>query len=234
LGYLLYCITHEHEDLISTHVKGISGGHVFPISGEGLSAVVSEYNPKNGTNLSGLLAYRDVIDSFFTRHAVVPMRYGCFFPQESGVQSYLREHQNHFLKLLKDLDGHEEMGIRVLPRSSENLPRIPEKNFNFSDGCGRSFLASRKAHYAGQEQHDREKEFFTTQSKNAFTGLYKKWKAEYTPMLSLYFLVPHGDVLCFRKVFHELENSAPHRLFLSGPWPPYNFVSFEEMTESGT
>ncbi len=42
--------------------------------------------------------------------------------------------------------------------------------------------------------------------------------------LSLYFLTPRGAVKAFKDAFEKLESTAPAELFLSGPWPPYNFV----------
>jgi hypothetical protein len=45
------------------------------------------------------------------------------------------------------------------------------------------------------------------------------------PTVSLYFLVRQADLLLFRQSCAELLNSSSAKLLLSGPWPPYNFVS---------
>jgi hypothetical protein len=44
-------------------------------------------------------------------------------------------------------------------------------------------------------------------------------------LLSLYFLVPGSAVESFRQAFRHLSATEPARLLLSGPWPPYNFVT---------
>ena len=45
------------------------------------------------------------------------------------------------------------------------------------------------------------------------------------PLLSLYFLVDRAVVESFRQAFRRLSEAESARLLLSGPWPPYNFVT---------
>ena len=68
-----------------------------------------------------------------------------------------------------------------------------------------------------------------------FAGLYVKCKVEnhtprignfalFTPLLSLYFLVPRESVEAFRKRFYSISVQKSPKLLLSGPWPPFNFI----------
>ena len=62
-----------------------------------------------------------------------------------------------------------------------------------------------------------------------FAGLFVKCTTEAPsprlPLLSLYFLVPRPAVTSFRQAFRQLTETESARLLLSGPWPPYNFVT---------
>ncbi len=44
-------------------------------------------------------------------------------------------------------------------------------------------------------------------------------------LISLYFLVPAEHLDDFRKTFDEYTSRQSAKIRLSGPWPPYNFVT---------
>jgi hypothetical protein len=44
-------------------------------------------------------------------------------------------------------------------------------------------------------------------------------------LVSMYFLIRREDVGPFRRKFERLQEPGAHRLLLSGPWAPYNFVA---------
>jgi hypothetical protein len=92
-----------------------------------------------------------------------------------------------------------------------------------------TYLTARKAHYASQDRWTTEYRQAAERCREQFTGLYVKCKTEAPsprlPLLSLYFLVPGPAVESFRRAFRRLTETEPARLLLSGPWPPYNFVT---------
>ena len=108
---------------------------------------------------------------------------------------------------------------------------------------GQAYLTSRKAHYAQEDKLGKESDTIIEQYRKAFSGLYVKFKAEYAstgnlqfsivnrqskipnPLLSLYFLVPRQSVERFRRVFRRICSGQDAKVLLSGPWPPYNFVT---------
>ena len=65
---------------------------------------------------------------------------------------------------------------------------------------------------------------------HAFAGLYGKHRTETTVkngtvILSLYFLVLRIHVACFQETFGRVAENGDAKALLSGPWPPYNFVT---------
>ena len=64
----------------------------------------------------------------------------------------------------------------------------------------------------------------------AFSGLYAKHRTDTDTkngavILSLYFLTPESKVNRFREAFGRVAENGDARAMLSGPWPPYNFVT---------
>jgi len=171
------------------------------------------------------------------------MRYGCVVPQESQVIQFLEEHGPQYEALLQELDGCVEMGLRVLlasgpwaavtPGGPEGCREVagphPAAPPAAADRLGLAYLTARKAHYARQDRWTKEYIQAAARCQAQFAGLYVKAKTEAPsprlPLLSLYFLVPRRAVPSFRLAFRHLTETEPARLLLTGPWPPYNFVT---------
>lgn len=65
---------------------------------------------------------------------------------------------------------------------------------------------------------------------HAFSGLFAKHRTETdrkggAVILSLYFLTPANKVNRFRETFGRVAENGRAKALLSGPWPPYNFVT---------
>ncbi|MCK9195543.1 MAG: GvpL/GvpF family gas vesicle protein [Syntrophales bacterium] len=97
---------------------------------------------------------------------------------------------------------------------------------------GRAYLALRKVHYRMQEETSQSRQALIDRYIHAFSGLYTRHRAETdvkkdTVILSLYFLTPESAVNRFREAFGEMMVQENDEALLSGPWPPYNFVTTE-------
>jgi hypothetical protein len=194
-------------------------------------------------DLPRVRAYERVVDSIHRHRTVIPMRYGCFLEQESQVRQLLEEHGPRYEALLNELEGCVEMGLRVLlPAGSfaavspsgaaggreddRQHPSIPPAA---PERPGLVYLTARKAHYAEQDCWSEAYRQAAQRCLAQFGGLFVKSQTEgpspRLPLLSLYFLVPRRAVAAFRQAFRRFAAAEPARLLLSGPWPPYNFVT---------
>jgi hypothetical protein len=214
------------------------------VARRGLSAALSEIGRADlAPDIPKIRAYERVVLSYHHRGAVVPMRYGCVVEQESQAIQLLEEHGPRYEALLLELDGCVEMGLRVLlppgPWAAV-IPGGPEARREVAGPCppdpaaapdrlGLTYLTARKAHYASQDRWTTEYRQAAQRCRDQFAGLFVKCTTEAPsprlPLLSLYFLVRRPVVESFRQAFRQLAESEPARLLLSGPWPPYNFVT---------
>ena len=221
------------------------GGHpVYQVAHRGLSVALSQIGLGDlDPDIPRVRAYERVVLSYHHRGAVVPMRYGCVVEQESRAIQLLEENGPHYETLLQELDGCVEMGLRILLPSGPwamVIPGGPEARREVAGPCppdpaaapdrlGLTYLTARKAHYASQDRWTTEYRQAAERCRDQFTGLYVKYTTEAPsprlPLLSLYFLVPRPVVGSFRQAFRHLSANEPARLLLSGPWPPYNFVT---------
>jgi len=241
---LFYCISHNPGPKLAGPLSGVAGRPVYQVADRRLRAAVSRINRADLTpDLPRVRAYERVVSSYHRRGTVVPMRYGCVVEQESQVIERLSRQGAHYEALLQELDGCVEMGLRVLLPSgpwAAVIPGGPEVSREVAGPCppdpaaaadrlGLTYLTARKAHYASQDRWTKEYRQAADRCQAQFTGLFVKCQTEgpspRLPLLSLYFLVPRPAVESFRQAFRQLTETESARLLLSGPWPPYNFVT---------
>jgi hypothetical protein len=237
---LLYCVFRPRQGQSPGPLQGVDGQPVRVAEYGGLAAAVSgcalalpEPAPPR------VLAYAKVIEAFHRispTAGAIPMRYGAIFEGESQVIRFLAERSRAHAALLREVEGREEMGFRLLlPTASTPAPHLETGPEMQAGPSGKTYLASRRARYAEEERVSGEMGLLAERCRCALGGLFDKCTVErrtvgdprsQTPkaLLSLCFLVPRVSLPHFRRRFEELRATLPTQPRLSGPWPPYNFV----------
>jgi hypothetical protein len=234
MGYLVYCIL--GAPVVSGEpLTGVAGAALSFVEVPGLAAAASELAlVESAPPVAELLAYGRVVQELHRRQAVIPMRYGAFVEGLSALQRLLTERTPRYAALLRELEGQVEMGIRVL---------VPDGGVTLPPGAppvdGGQYLAGRKAYYRMRDENARQHQALLDHYVRAFAGLYGKQRTETAArdgqtVLSLYFLIPRGLIGPFKDVFRRVVETAGARALLSGPWPPYNFVTPDFPPDVGT
>lgn len=245
MAYLLYGIVKEPA-VVGSSMTGMKGRAVSFVAGHGLCAAVSELDAEEGAPpVVELLAYSKVVEDLHRLQAVVPMRYGCFQNGIEAIRNALKERQCHYETLLAQLAGHVEMSVRIL-LPEKDRPHRQEETTKGRDALptsrttaqpkdeqsvdGHAYLAFRKVHYQMHDEMLHDRQALIDCYTQAFSGLYAKYRTETDTkngavILSLYFLTPESKVNRFREAFREMLEKENAEALLSGPWPPYNFVT---------
>jgi hypothetical protein len=201
-----------------------------------LGAVLSKLaEPDSPPDTSELLVYETVVESFYRHLTVIPMRYGCRVESPYEAIVLLKENHAAYGALLHELEGLAEMGIQVLldnPRAEAETDRLavpPEYVPPRSGVSGAAYLDAKKLHYLGTQRATRLQNAFVEKLCDSLYGSFVRHKVELPSssrgrLLSLYFLVPRDSVEPFRRAARHHHANESHKLLLSGPWPPYNFV----------
>lgn len=236
----LYCIfaTPPHGALtlpegLCPHLLRIVGKH-------GLSAVIGDVSHVGiADETTAALAYHKVIVAFHDQVAVIPFRFGTVLDEQADAERLLVRKADLYTKLLQELEGCSEMGIRVIteePRQAMPSPGVAADSIGpSSTSPGTGYLARRTMQYQQAQAVTQADERAEKRYRSLFDGLFRKCRSEVSRsakpgssvdavMRSLYFLVPKESVLSFRQTFIDVAARDTARLLLSGPWPPYNFV----------
>ncbi|MFZ0913608.1 MAG: GvpL/GvpF family gas vesicle protein [Candidatus Korobacteraceae bacterium] len=243
MKYLLYCVFRSVPQPELEALTGVEGKPVLVVDHGGLGAAISELGqPDSLPDVEAVLAYESVVEFFFSRRTVIPMRYGCAVRDRAELAAMLDEHHQKCDALLDGLEGLTEMGIQVPANVSANgsdagpaidAAAVSPARFPDSNRSGVSYLLAKKQYYGSADRMaERQNELVNTLCQ-PLSGLFVRRKVELPsrgePLLSLYFLVPRPSVESFREASRRCLKDGPAEPVVSGPWPPYNFVDFSNI-----
>jgi hypothetical protein len=178
--------------------------------------------------LETLQAYAAMVASIHDRETILPLRFGSILESDAEIDAWLRVHAEAWRAALDEVDGCDEMGLRVLidtpVETSVTLPEIT------SDRPGTSYLKALKARRDVSERVLAEASRLAGWLSEALASTFRQSLIENPGpgrerLLSLSYLVPRADRERFREGVEQLRANCPARLLLTGPWPPYSFAT---------
>jgi hypothetical protein len=230
MSYLLYGIV--HGDRLEPREKhrfiGYPRASIMARS-DRLGAIASRLSSADADpDVMRLLVYSKIVESFNHERAVIPMRYGCRFKTIDDIVDFLKREQNTFGALLSEIDGRVEMSASVnfdLPR--ENSVTHPDKSPSTAKSSAMKYLAGRQQHYslvdeAGAQREEVRKSLCAMVEGKFVRAINEKLHHEQKSELTVHFLVPRDGIAEFTRA---LRAKGRPSITVSGPWPPYNFVS---------
>jgi len=229
MNWLIYCIIACKQPKNSIFPVGVDGNAVQIVGNNCLYAVISQFVPSSfQPTIEQLHTYAHVISAMHSHGAVIPLRYGCVAQEVSQVMQKMAEHHEEYELLLGELADCVELGIRMQPPSRDAsaaaiaAPVCPGT-------AGTDFLRHRAEHYAREAQWHHACEQMIARCGQALEGWWVKSANDppnpLTPWVSVYFLVRRNGVAAFQQAFDIYRSKESAKMLLTGPWPPYNFVT---------
>ena len=189
------------------------------IHAEGMAAVTACCEQAD-QDVETVLAFGNVVGRIHQHTTIIPIRYGSLLPDEAAVIEHLTEKAAHYRQRLFELQGCEEMGIRLPMAMPEPNPPPNPKAIS-----GHDYLRAIKRKYSATEQAEKE----AAELDMALAGLFNKrcgetglFAGQHTYLVS--YLVPRDRLDAFRAKLDGLFETGNHKGIISGPWPPYNFA----------
>ena len=213
MSLLLYGIVSEHA-LTSDFDESL-----LLIHADGLGAVTAQCEQAS-PDVETIIAFGKVIERIHRHTTVIPIRYGSLLADEAAVIGHLSEKAAHYRQLLAELDGCEEIGVR-LPMAMPEPDQRPVAKAN----SGHDYLLALKRKYSATLQAEQE----AAALDRALESLFRKRRGETglfagQPMYLVSYLVPRTQLDAFRAKLERLFDTEIHKALISGPWPPYNFA----------
>jgi hypothetical protein len=194
-----------------------------------------------------VLAHQRVLEAVLASHTLVPMRFCTIYRSEGHLQEMLAQHYDDFVEALARLEGKQEWGGKVYcdgqalaQRAGETSDRVKELQAEMEQkSSGAAYFLKKKAEEAiadeverlsdeyAQRSHDRlsshaEEVIINPLQSKEITG------RKEAMVLNGAYLVATGQLAAFRAELESLTEEYGDLGFIyemTGPWPPYNFVS---------
>jgi len=254
----LYCITRIKPDC--NNIEGVEV-RIYPVYFQGTYAIVSEVSPDefSETNLKKKLAdikwvekkvlqHEKVIEEIMKDTTVIPFKFGTVFQTEENVKRLLKERGLEFKRIILDLEGKEEWGIKIycnlekLRASIQNEDeKIKEKEYEIASASkGKAYFLKKRREglinnilneriaESTQDSFDRLKMHSVDAKINKLLPEEVTQKKE-RMVLNAAFLVSKKRIREFDNILTYLKTKYAHKgleFDWTGPWPPYNFCGF--------
>lgn len=237
-GRYVYCII-ETDEPRSFGPAGIGGrgDEVYTLHHGGLAAVVSNtpaviYDPTR----EHILNHEEVVETVMREFTVLPMAFGTVFRSEQDVIEIMRVSHKALRRVLAQVDGKEEYGLKVswdrqqaladIERESKEIRALKQRiaaggqTYHARIELGRLVEAAlkRRADKYIREIYDALRD--AAVASNAGKPIGDKM------IMNGAFLVERGRAKDFYERVESLAADYEGELSFkpSGPWPPYNFV----------
>lgn len=259
----LYCITKTKPSLVDFKDIGVK---IYPIYFQDTYAIISRVLPdefsednlkKNFANMEWVerktRQHERIIEEIMKDTTVLPFKFGTIFDSSESVEKLLKEHNTEFKQILTDLEGKEELGIKIycdLKRLRKIIEkedeRIKEKEKEIaSASLGKAYLLSKKKdelikNIINEKISEWTKYWFDKlKNKSLDAKINKILPKEVTGkeqdmVLNIAFLIDRKQRKDFEDVIGYLKTKYSNNGFTfdyTGPWPCYNFCQTQMSTD---
>jgi hypothetical protein len=183
------------------------------------------------------VAHEAVVEHVASRATVVPLKLFTLYRSDDRAAADVRRNRVKIQRALGRIGGCEEWGVRMW-REERKRPAPPRVQ---RPASGASFLQQKSALKSAARQALADAQNDASEVFTRLAGLARDARrrdretliAGPQVLLDAAYLVPHGDARQFRSEARKLARRLSrrgHRLSVTGPWPPYNFI--EESTSA--
>lgn len=207
--------------------RGLAGAHLSTIGYRSLAAVVSEIAAPPRRDTATLMRHEALVEALAAHHRTLPVRFGTVLSDAGAVEEALSERYESLAADLVRIGGHVELGIVALWREDVNVAEQPAEPASRE---GARYLQARRRDYARANAdkaaaHQLASEIDVTVGDCAFDRRLAVVNEGRLVVRAAYLIAP-ADVAAIRDTIDELRGRRPDvAIVLSGPWPPYSFVS---------
>lgn len=221
--------------------QGLEERGVALLPNNGIAAVIGELTsgcPE--ANERHLREHFQVVEAFMARDTVLPVRFGTAFAGLEELREHLARAHGAYASDLRRLRGQVELSVRAERRGIPAPLAGSEAALALAGaGPGARYLAEKFALAAQDLVQLREAQTLADMltERLAAQATQAVWRALALPSgtagVSMAFLLPKERLDGFRAATDALGPAARNlNILLTGPWPPYSFVSAPEAADA--
>jgi hypothetical protein len=249
----LYCLVRSaRKPAIRSDVAGVPGaGRVRGLdAGGGLWLIVSDVDATEYSEVAlaaGLkhldwvspraMAHEGVVERFMRGAALLPMQLFTIFTSDERALAYVARERRRIDRILARVEGHVEWGLRLTWNEEAARAAVEKAHRPASRTSGSAYLARKRdlldvSRTQLANARDKATAFHGRLTKQARDAVRRRSTEQAAPgsrlLLDAAYLVPVGRAAAFRAAVQQGARTLAAGgigAALTGPWPPYNFIS---------
>lgn len=218
-------------------ITGLQDAPLELVQWRDLAAAVSPYvGAAPQPTADALLGHEMVVEALCRAWPALPVRFGTVLESQEAVAQALASRYSVLLDDLGRVGGKVELGLTVLWEEAARQEDVPAAlqpsplRASGSPGPGTSYLQGRLARYQRELAQQRQMRLLLSELRGALQPhtLEQRYRTllEPRPAIRAAYLVQPGQVEEAQQAIEAERQARPDlRWLVSGPWPPYSFVT---------
>lgn len=231
-GLYVYAVVH-HDGAQTSMGEVLASRGLNLVPWRGLAAITRRTSLDAGAvSMDAVRQHEAVVEALLEDSAALPVRFGTIFRDAASVTSALAEQYEPLAADLARVGGKAELSLTALWVSPPvwDGPGFESPDAFSTERAGARYLRARAA-LLQREQGARERARAIAEALDrelASLTLERRVRLLPTPRIAVRtaYLLERSAVTTFRTAFEGLRRTQSElRLLLTGPWPPYSFVT---------
>lgn len=225
MGLHAYCIAPAGHLPNGT---GIEDAPLLAVAAGQCVAWASRHPAPPAANVQTVRRHDDVIRAAITELVTpVPLRFGQWTEDEAALAARIGDQAERWLALLQEFAGAIELGLRFTPLERHPLPAAAQPERAAS---GRAYMQQLAARAHERDRTTAEHAAIEARVQERLSGCVLRAASGVVPddpaSLWLAHLVRRASIQEYRELAAAVGDAvAGYRMSVTGPWPPYSFVS---------
>jgi hypothetical protein len=209
-------------------LAGVAGAAVRAVHAGPLACWVSAHDDRPGADTVGVTAHNAVVQAALDCAGTpVPLRFGHWFDDADAVAAAIAQDAARWTAMLHRIDGCIEYAVHIAPIEGAQAARDVHAA---AAHTGSEYMAALAQRHAGAAERRRREETLCAWILEQAGALVRESRTERPAaagaFASMAHLVQRRDAEEYERMMqHAREARADLRIVVSGPWPPYSFVS---------
>ncbi|MGN6108140.1 MAG: GvpL/GvpF family gas vesicle protein [Kofleriaceae bacterium] len=214
--------------------RGLEGGQLSTVGHRSIAAIVSTIAAPPRRDTAALVRHEALVEALGVHHRTLPVRFGTVFSDAGAVTEALSERYESLAGDLARIGDKVELGLSALWRARREDVQVadPEEPASHAPqgGAGARYLQARRGAYARADAGKAAARQLASDIDLAVRDYTFDRRLtvvnEGGLVVRAAYLVAPSDMAAVRAAVDELRGRRPDvAIVLSGPWPPYSFVS---------
>ncbi|OFY23549.1 MAG: hypothetical protein A2Y24_01725 [Clostridiales bacterium GWE2_32_10] len=230
--YYIYAVINK-LDVNSFDIGGVKEAQLLVYKYKDYSLIYSLIDTRKlETEYKYLMQHEEVLEMLMEKSDVIPFSFSTILLSEASLEKFCNKYNDKILSNFENISGTVEMGVKIL--ISKNISDECKEN-DIEESNGYSYMIKKFKEFTNKKNKIEEIKQKIYPIENSIYKLVIKDKKKYNENGKIIFngayLIEKENMDLFRECINNLEHGEDFEVMVSGPWPPYSFVSLDERRE---